>query len=160
MANKQRYRRGPQKVAKGRIDAGVKIQVGDLVGVDLATDYVVPASAYINADIAVFRAIFAGVLIEGATSGSETRDTECLIGYDAVYEFDLNTPAAAHYGAGTPLILSTGSTNLDNQILEIGAAATAVAKAAEDIAQGALSAFVNIQSQTFTSPPPPPPPGP
>lgn len=94
MANVQRYRRGEQKIYKGMIDAGVKAEIGDLVA--LVGNYVVPAAVSTLITVGTFKAGFLGVLIEGATSGTETADTPCLVGVTGIYEFDL----AAALGAG------------------------------------------------------------
>lgn len=152
MANVQRYRWGPQRRVRGRIAAGKKVEIGDLVGVDLSTDFVVPASDTVNANIATFRGIFAGVLIEGATAGTETTETPCMIGVDGVYEFPLNVALAAESAPGTPLILTTGSTNLLNQVVTVGARASAIALLAREGKAGDLTALIELYSAIFGAP--------
>lgn len=101
MANIQRYRTGQQMYLDGLIDAGVKAQIGDLMMTN--GDYLQPLSEVAAASVATVDASFAGCLVEGATSGNETEDSKCLVGYNAEYEYDLDTEAADDYPSGTPV---------------------------------------------------------
>lgn len=124
MANKQRYRHGPQKVVTGVIQAGKVAEIGDLMLRDWTGngEYVMSAGSQTatsatDEDEDHLHDEFLGVLIEGATTGDETTDTPCVIGYGAVYEFDLNDTANTQYAPGTRVIpVDAGSFMSPNQV--------------------------------------------
>lgn len=153
MSQNQRYRSGPQKVASGTIKAGTKAENGDLCALE-SDDYVYPASHTTvtssgsgpgNTDaLTEFKALFIGVLIEGATGGNESVDTPCLVGYGAVYEYPLDQAADADYPPGTPLSAVVNTTPspdvLYNQQLQIQSSRTkCFAVAARRIREGDLT---------------------
>lgn len=124
MPQVQRYRRDNQDIAKGKIQAGVKAQIGDMLV--MVGNYAVPvALAGTITTLALFKASFVGVLIEGATAGTETKDTDCLIATDGVFEYDLATPLAAVVPVGS---IATGvlvtTTVQSQQVASAGATRT------------------------------------
>lgn len=163
MNQSQRYRSGPQQIARGKIKAGVKAEIGDLC--ELETDeYVYPAvhvtvtssgSGPGGGDaLTEFKTKFIGSLIEGATSGLETVDTDCLVGYSAVWEYPLAVPADANYPPGTPLkavVNTTPATHvLFNQQLAIDSTRTkCFAVAAQEILQGDTTVQARLVSSTM-----------
>ena len=145
MANVQRYRRGEQKIYKGMIDAGVKVEIGDLVA--LVSNYVVNAVNSGTTTVAGFKAVFLGVLIEGATAGTETVDTPCLVGVTGVYEFDLASAlGAALYPGKTIGPVAVSSVIQDQVVAGVADRDTAIGLLATQAAAGDLTLLVDIVS--------------
>jgi hypothetical protein len=149
----QRYRCGPQSVVSGKIQAGVVVEVGDLVA--LVDDYVVSGRAFdtsgsgsgtIDED---FKSVFLGVLIEGATGGHETVDTNCLVATDGDYEYDIDpTDADADYPPGTLLGPVAGASTMDTQQLQIvDGRDDAIAQISRTLLQGSST----VQCRIFSS---------
>lgn len=131
MSNAQRYRSGNEERVTGLIKAGVKGEIGDLVFLSPTTEYVYPASSiavdgsgsgsgggFTGGDAQNdFKIAFLGVLIEGATSGTETVDSPCVVATDGVFEYPLNTALDDAYPPGTPFeAVVSGGFLLDQQI--------------------------------------------
>lgn len=167
MANEsQRYREGPQSVARGKIKAGVKAGVGDLM-FKSSDEYLYPASTIAvdgsgsgsgggftggNA-LTDFKGAFIGTLIEGATTGLETVDSDCLVGYGAVYEYDLNAASDANYAPGHPIEAYATGGKLANQTVQLVSARTnAFATLAKELRTGDLTAFIQTQSSVMQNP--------
>jgi len=143
MANVQRYRRNDQKVVKGKIQAGVKVEIGDLVA--LVSGYVVNAVNSGVTTVTNFKAIFYGVLIEGATAGTETADTDCIVGVSGTYEFDL----AAALGAALPVGKTIGAVAVssviqDQLVASVADRTTAIALLAQNALVGDTTLFIDI----------------
>lgn len=151
MANKQRYRRGPQKLVKGLIDAGVKAQVGDLVA--LVSNYVTPASLSGLTTVAGFKAAFLGVLVEGATSGEETSDTPCLVATEGVFEFDLASALGAALHVGKTIgPVAVSSVVQDQTVAGVADRDSAIALLAEEAPVGATTLLIEIFSELMGNP--------
>ncbi len=145
MASVQRYRRGEQKIYKGMIDAGVKVEIGDLVG--LVSNYVVNPEASGLTTIAAFKAVFLGVLIEGATAGTETTDTPCLVGVTGVYEFPVAAALGAALYPGKAIAPVAVTSVVQDQLVAAAADRdTAIGLLASQAAAGDLTLLVDIVS--------------
>lgn len=143
MSEVQRFRRGPQKVYKGTVQAGTKVEVGDLVA--LVGAYVINAEASALVTAATFKAGFLGVLIEGATSGNETADRPCLVGTSGVYEYDFPAALGAGLTAGKPIAVNISGGVAQDQVVAAAAdRTTAVALLAADAKQGDLTGLIDI----------------
>ncbi len=143
MSSKQRYRSGPQSVVTGKIQASVTAEIGDLVG--LSGNYVVPASTYSDSQTGAFEAVFLGVLIEGATNGDETTDTDCVVATSGDYEFDI-APLAATTPVGTPVAPADAGSTLADQEVAPTTAAEAIGKTSRHALQGETTVTVSIRS--------------
>lgn len=152
MSQNQRFREGQQNVAKGLIQAGVKAQIGDLVM--LLGGYVVPASLLAaGSSYPEFKTVFFGVLIEGATAGTETHNTQCLVGTSGVYEYPVPTALSQGYAPGSPFEPVEESTIIADQKLQYVAARTnAIALLAKQAYAGDLTVFVQIFSSVMGPP--------
>lgn len=161
MSEAQRYRSGPQQVASGLIKAGIKAQVGDLMFLS-SDEYLYPASTIAvdgsgsgsgggfsgGSALTDFKGAFAGTLIEGATTGNEATDSNCLYGYDATYEYPLNEAADATYPSGTPILPVEIDDVVADQVVAIGSARTnAIGLASREIREGDLT----VQFRTVSS---------
>lgn len=159
-ANSQRYRSGPQAVVTGKIKAGVEAGVGDLVELG-SDDYVYPAASiavngsgsgsgggFTGGDAqSDFKSTFLGVLIEGATSGDEEEDSDCVVATDGTYEYPLDEAADADYPPGTPLeTVVSGGTLLSQQLQLASTRTDAIALLARQLPEGAETAEVRIFS--------------
>lgn len=159
MSNNQRFRSGPEQVVSGRIQAGVKAEIGDMVA--LVSDYVVPANTFdsslgVPAALAAFKAAFLGVLIEGATSGGETTDTACLVATDGDFEYPVDpATVTADMPPGTYLTVGNDPTPdlLINQELQVVADATnAVCQASRQLPEASNIVTVRIFSSIMGNP--------
>jgi hypothetical protein len=88
----QRYRQGPVSEVKSRVKAGVLAEIGDLVALIAGKVETFTSAALTSAN---FRTSFLGVLVQGATRGTETADTPCLVYTTGEFEFPLSAPAGA-----------------------------------------------------------------
>lgn len=142
MSSVQRKRSGESSPVPVKIQAGKTVSVGDLVG--KSGDYV-DSYAGITADIATsaFNDVFGGVLIEGATFGNETHDTDGLMETIGEFEYPLSTVAAAEYPIGT-FVGPTGNQEVD--MLVVGAVAEAIGRLARPVHVGDTTALVRIES--------------
>lgn len=169
MSENQRYRRGAVRTVVGRIKAGVKVEVGDLLF--LGTDeYAYPAASITvnssgsgsgggftgGAALNDLKTRFLGVLIEGATGGAETVDTNCVVGTSGVYEYPVPSGNIdATYGIGHPIKgVSSGSPGaLLSQQVQIAANRTdAFAVLASTALQGATTVQIEIFSSMIGNP--------
>lgn len=148
----QRYRSDPQAIVGGLIQAGKICEIGDLIG--LVGGYCVSGrnfdtsgagGATIAAD---FKAVFLGVLISGATSGRETKDTQCLVGWTGVYEYDI-APANLTVDQAPGALLgavATATTMAAQELTIVGARAGAIAQLARQVRAGKSLVSVAIFS--------------
>lgn len=149
MSNVQRYVRGPQKVAKGKIQAGVVAEIGDLVA--LLNNYIVPAKYFgvagtTKAAESAFRGDFLGVLISGATTGKETSDTDCLVGYDAVYRFPIASLASAVEPGQKVSAYDQGTVLANQQVATTSAVNASIGQVADHANAGETQVHVQIVS--------------
>lgn len=163
MSNKQRYRTGDNQVLSGKIKAGVKAEIGDLMYQSPLDKYLYPANKILadgtgigfvaGTALANFKGAFAGTLMEGATSGTETVDKDCLCGYGAVYEYPLSVTLVADSPAGTGLTAFVDGATLANQKLAVNAALTnAVGTLARFTPAGATTVHVFMHSSVMDTP--------
>lgn len=146
MSNVQRFRRGDQKVYKGQIAAGVKVEIGDLVA--LVSNNVVNAVNSGTTTAAGFKAVFLGVLIEGATAGTETAVTPCLVGITGIYEFDLASALGAALYPGKPIgAVAVSSVVQDQVVAGVADRTTAIGLLASQAAAGDTTLLVDIVSE-------------
>lgn len=151
MANVQRYRSGPQRVVTGLIDAGDTASIGDLVG--LAAGYVFSAAEYSDSQTAAFHDLFLGVLIEGATNGDETSDTQCVVAISGDFEFDCAALPANKITVGQAFGPADGGSTLDPQTVAPTLATTeAIGKLARQALAGDTTVVVSIRSVVMDQP--------
>ncbi len=168
MSQNQRYRSGPQQVATGKIKAGVKAEIGDLM-FRSSDEYLYPASTIVvdssgsgsgggftgGAAKTDFKSAFAGTLIEGATSGNEEEDSKCMIGYDADYEYPLDEAADSFYPPGYSVeVHSTGSPGaLASQVVKLVATrTTAIALISRGLNPGDTTVTIRTVSSIMGNP--------
>ena len=145
MANVQRKRSGPTDVVKGKIDAGVVAEIGDIVGYD--GTYVKPASAYSDSQTEAFHDEFLGVLVGGATTGDETEDTPCLVETVGNFEFPLATALVAAKGLGQLIGTADAGSTLYDQVVDLtNTTNEAIGKLARPGVVGDTSVLVAIKS--------------
>src|SRR5262245_23336566 len=92
MADVQRFRSGPVSEVRSRVKAGVQADIGDLVALISGKVETFTSAATTSA---LFRTNFLGLLVQGATRGTETTDTPCLVYTACEAEFPLSATAAA-----------------------------------------------------------------
>lgn len=164
MSEVQRYRRGPQSLVQGMIQAGVQAQIGDMMM--LIGTYMVPANLLLvnssgsgsgegfsgGSGFTDFKSVFCGVLIEGATGGAETTDSKCLVdvGHDSEYEFDLPAALSQTYAPGQPLepVVNSGSGSLYTQQLQV---VTGRTYAVALLAKQAFSGDLTVRAHFFST---------
>lgn len=144
MSNVQRYRSGSQDVVTGIIEAGSLAEIGDLVA--LVSGYVVPASEFTDSQTTNFHDVFLGVLIEGATIGTETYNTNCVVAVTGEYEFDCAALAQA-YAPGQAFGAADGGATLADQTVAPTLATTeAVGKLSRQARVGDTTVTLRIRS--------------
>lgn len=143
MANVQRWRRGQSAPVKGKILAGNVAEIGDLMGT--SGQYFAPANDSTDSQTGTFRDVFVGVLIEGATTGNETTDTECLV--ETVGEFEYPcVPLPGDKPVGTHMGPSDGGANLSNQELAVTTSSESIGLLAQPGKSGDTTCLVRIKS--------------
>lgn len=145
MSDVQRYRSGPVSEVKGFVKAGVLAEVGDLVALNAG---LVETFTSLAGSATAFRAKFLGVLVQGATRGTETQNSPCLVYTFCEAEFPLSvSPAVAAVVLGAYVAASA------DQIVTCGAGGAAVVDAigrlARAIAVGDTTCLVRIESVIY-----------
>ncbi|MBX3450389.1 MAG: hypothetical protein KF777_12550 [Planctomycetaceae bacterium] len=126
-----RFRSGQVELHRLRVDSATEIEAGDLVYLD--GDDVKPASAFAwDTNLATtqgaFAAVFLGVAQQSSRVG-ETADISVDLSPLSVYEFDVDPST---FEVGNLLGPDNASDALvDQQLMKIGTAAAAIARAAE-----------------------------
>lgn len=163
MAQKQRFRRGHAKTAVGKIKAGTKAEIGSLMYKSPLDNYWYPFSSILangtgpgfaaGTATANAKSAFVGVLQEGATGGTETKDTDALCYYDAVFEFDLSVAAAADAPPGRGLLPFVDGATLSNSKLALSATLTdAIGFVEKFVKQGNTTVFGSLISSEMQTP--------
>jgi hypothetical protein len=138
MANVQRYRTGRISEVRGVVFAGVLAEIGDLVALDSNK---VTTFTGLATTSALFADKFLGVLVQGATVGTETTDTACLVYTEGEFEFPLSATAAAIVDVGG-LVKATA-----DQVVATGSViADAIGRLCKPVAVGDTTCVVKIQS--------------
>ncbi len=109
--NTQRYQSGPVHELTGmKVEAGDTNHIGDLVG-QSGNDY---AKTFDNLSdsTSTFASLFLGVQQSGATLGSESDDTPCLIYDRGDFRYPLSAPADRDYAA-LSYVSASGSQTVD-----------------------------------------------
>lgn len=138
MASVQRYRTGRISEVRGVVPALAKAEIGDLVALD--SNKVKPFSV-LATTVALFADKFLGVLVQGATTGTQTTDSPCLVYTEGEFEFPLSATAGAVVDVGG--LVSAQA----NQSVATGALiADACGRLCRPVAVGDTTCMVKIQS--------------
>lgn len=126
--------------------AGVLAEVGDLVYLDAAG--LVGTYTSLAGTPTTFRALFLGVLVQGATRGTETVDTPCLVYTFGEFAFPLSvSPAVAAVPLGKYVAAAA------DQLVTCGAGGAAVVdsigRLARAIAVGDTECLVRVESVVY-----------
>lgn len=163
MANVQRFRSGHQELVSGKVKAGVRAEIGDLMFQSPDDEYVYPfgsiavdgsgsgsGGGFTGGDAqADAKGAFLGVLTEGATSGDEAADTDCLVASDGVYEFPVPADDIDDdYPAGTPVEATVVSGFLADQMVQLASSRT---DAFALLARFAPEGSTTVQIRLFSS---------
>lgn len=161
----QTYRDGPQPRISGKIQAGVKVGIGDFVA--LVGNYMVPSQNFTGGSGSgsgsgsgggetAFKQLFCGVLIAGSTSGTETADSDCIVATDGTYEYPI--APAGQIGStlppGQPVEVAFSGTNLLQQqvVLTSTRQPAAIALTARETKPSDQTVFVRIYSSIMGQP--------
>ncbi len=143
MSNVQRKRTGQSAPVKAKIQASNVVEIGDLVAISGA--YVAPAVDFSDASTVSFHDSFLGVLIEGATTGNETSDTDCLV--ETVGEFEYPcVPLPGDQVVGTHMGPSDGGAQLSNQELAKTTSTESVGQLSQPGKSGDTTCIIRIKS--------------
>jgi hypothetical protein len=146
MSDNQRYRSGTISEVKSKVRASVQADVGDLVAL-ISGKVETFTSAALSA--ANFRTSFLGVLVQGATRGTETADTPCLVYTDGEFEFPLTGAAGAAVDIGGLIAASADQIVATGGILGAAGTGTAIGRLARRVEVGDVNALVKIESVIF-----------
>ena len=152
MPSTQRYRSGRLAEVKTFVRAGVAASVGDLVAIVTAGHVDNFTSAALTS--ANFRTSFLGVLVQGATRGTETADSPCLVYTQGEFEFNLSAPAAAALDPGGLVSATADQTVATGAVLGAAGTGTAIGRLARPVLVGDTTALVRIESVLFGGPQP------
>lgn len=143
MSDVQRYRSGPVSEVKGFVKAGVQADVGDLVALNAG---LVETFTSLAVSATLFRAKFLGLLVQGATRGTEVGNTPCLVYPFCEAEMPLSAPAAAALPLGNFVAAAA-----DQQVTVAAgtAVADAIGRLARAIAVGDTTCLVRIESVIY-----------
>jgi len=147
VADFQRYRSGPASEVPSKIKAGVQADVGDLVAMVTAGKLDTFTSAALTA--ANFRTSFAGVLVQGHTTGNESVDTNCLIYTYGEFEFPLSAAAGAAVEIGGLVAAQADQVVTTGAVLGAAGTGTAIGRLARRVEVGDVTAIVRIESVLF-----------
>jgi hypothetical protein len=149
MADNQRYRSGPISEVKSVVKAGVLAEVGDLVCLTGTGSKVVETIVSSGLTATTFRAAFLGVLVQGATRGTETANSPCLVYTTGEFEYPLSVAAAAALPIGNLVEI------VSDQVVTAAAGTTianGIGRLAKPIAVGDTTCLVKIESVVFGGP--------
>lgn len=163
MANKQRFRRGHARTAVGKIKAGTKAEIGNLMYQSPLDNYWYPFSSILangtgpgfaaGTALANAKSAFVGTLQEGATGGTETKDTDAVCYHGAVFEYDLSVAAAADRPPGYGVTAFVDGATLSNSKLALAAALTdAIGTVERYVKQGHTTVWCQLQSSVMETP--------
>jgi hypothetical protein len=138
VANVQRYRTGTISEVRGKVKAGVLAEIGDLVALNANK---VETFTSLATTVALFADKFLGVLVQGATVGTETTDTDCLVYTSGEFEFPLSATAAAVVDVGGLV-----SAQADQSVATGALIADACGRLCKAVAVGDTTCMVKIQS--------------
>ena len=140
MANKYRYRRGPQISRMIKKNGAVAIQQGDMVDITQSTGKIDPVTASGDADDLVGIAMDASP----ATDQTSTAVRVLLIGQGTVFEMDV---ASATQVYGQPYVISDSQTVLKKTVTDLQSTATnVVCTCAEALDTAGTSVLVEFLS--------------
>ena len=143
MADTQRYRTGSISEVKGRVRAGVAAQVGDLCALVSGKVETFASSTLTSA---TFRTSFLGVLVQGATRGTETVDPTCLLYTEGEFEYPLSATAAAVVDVGGLVAATANQIVATGAVLGAAGTGTAIGRLARTVQIGDTTAIVKITS--------------
>ncbi len=148
MSHTQRYRSGPRSEIQGKIAALDKVEVGDLVCLKAGGYFASP----VQVPGATFQDTFAGVLVEGGTSGTQTTDLPALVQDTGEFEFPTDVAVAAATSVGTLVGMNAA------QVVSITSitAGNAIGRLCKPAAVGDRTVLVRIMSMMMipsTAPP-------
>jgi hypothetical protein len=146
MSDQQRYRSGNIAEVKSKVKAGVLAEVGDLVAL-ISGKVETFTSAAVSS--AVFRTSFLGVLVQGATRGTETTDTTCLVYTEGEFAFPLSAPAGAAVDIGGLVKATADQVVATGGVLGVAGTGDAIGRLARRVEVGDTEALVKIQSVIF-----------
>src|SRR5262245_28971457 len=139
----QRYRTGPISEVKSRVKAGVVAEIGDLVALISGLVETFTSAATTST---LFRTNFLGVLAQGATRGTETTSTSCLVYTEGEFEFPLSATAGAAVDLGGLVAATADQTVATGGILGAAGTGTAIGRLARRVEVGDTTALVKIES--------------
>jgi hypothetical protein len=97
-----------------------------------------------------FRTSFLGVLVQGATRGTETTDTTCLVYTDGEFEFPLSGGAAgAAVEIGGLIAAAADQAVTTGAILGAAGTGNAIGRLARRVEVGDVNVLVKIESVIF-----------
>ena len=137
----QRYRSGPVSEVKAFVRPSVLAEIGDLVALSGAAPGQVETFTSLATTAALFGNAFLGVLQQGATRGTETTSTACLVYTRGQFMFNLSVPAVAALPIGTLV-----SAFADQSVATGALIADAIGRTAGPIAIGDTQTLVEIES--------------
>lgn len=141
MSDVQRYRSGPISEVKGLVKAGVLAEVGDLVALNAG---LVETYTSFAGTPTTFRAKFLGVLVQGATRGTETANSPCLVYTFGEFELPLSVAAVAAVALGGNVAAAA-----DQSVTTGAAIADTIGRLAKAVAVGDTSCLVRIESVIY-----------
>jgi hypothetical protein len=143
VASTQRYRTGRISEVKGKVKVGVLAEVGDLVALLAGKVETFTSAALTSAN---FRTNFLGLLAEGATRGTETADTACLVYTECEAELPLSAPAAAVVDVGGLVKATADQIVATGGVLGVAGTGDAIGRLARTVQIGDTSALVKLTS--------------
>ena len=151
MSDRQRYRSGPFSEVKSLIKAGVQADIGDqLFLTNVAGVGKCDTNTSLNTTAALAADKFLGILVQGATKGTESVDTPCLVYTSGEFEMDIAAAGAA-LPVGT-LVSPAAAAGGDQTVLTGAVIADAIGRTSKAIAVGDVTCLVKIESVIFGGP--------
>lgn len=143
MADTQRYRTGTISEVRGKVRSTVVAQIGDLVALVSNKVETFTSSGLTSA---TFRTSFLGVLVQGATRGTETVDSPCLVYTEGEFEFPLSATAGAVVDVGGLVKATANQIVATGGILGVAGTGDAIGRLARQVQIGDTTALVKIMS--------------
>jgi len=142
----QRHRSGPFYEARSKVRASVQADVGDLVALIAGKIETFTSAALTSA---AFRTSFLGVLVQGATRGTETTDTPALVYTTGEFAFPLSAPAGAAVDVGGLVKATADQIVATGGVLGAAGTGDAIGRLARRVEVGDTEALVRIESVIF-----------
>lgn len=146
MPDFQRYRSGNVGEVKSKVAAGVQASIGDMVALVAGKVQTFASSGLTSA---TFRTSFLGILVQGATKGTETVDTTCLVYTDGEFEMPLSAAAGAAVDIGGLVAATANQIIATGAILGAAGTGTAIGRLVKRVEVGDTTAVFKAESVIF-----------